>query len=127
MKRPEKTIVAVFCVVVLSACHHVRLDGPVRQTSSLPQGIVARLRPPQQGSDLRLELLETESHYRFYRIEFEAPASEVADRRTVTGEYYEPLEASPERPVPLLQVSPILGGAEDGYLASRTCAAWATE
>lgn len=127
MKRLPKTILVVFCVVVLNSCHHVPLERPVRETPSLPVAIAGRLRPPQPGSDLRLELLATEDHYRHYTLKFETPGSEFSDGCTVTGEYYEPLDASPERPVPLLQVSPILGGAESGYSASRTFAVWATQ
>lgn len=47
--------------------------------------------------------------------------------RRVRGEYYQSLGASATHPAPLLQISPILGGALDDYLASRVFAGWAAK
>lgn len=97
------------------------VTGPMT-TPALPGDLLARLRPACPGTSLSLEHLE--DNHRFHRFRFRFRTGD--DRHPeVTGEYLQTLGAGPGEPAPLLQISPILGGALNDYLATRVFAGWA--
>jgi hypothetical protein len=101
------------------------LEGAPRPTLPLPASVAARYTPAHPGFALQIERLDAGGNAERYRFRFQTFSEVYLDFRTVEGTWYRTLKRQPGAAAPLVQVSPILGGAKDDYLACRVFGRWA--
>ncbi len=110
---------------VFAGCHHFPASQMAPQPLPLPAKLAEKLRPSSESNGtLEIELLEEASEVRRYRFEL---IGEDTEADPIRGEFFQLVTATADSPGPLVQISPILGGAINDYLLTRIITSWAVE